>query len=182
MMKLVKDYFRDLIVDNNMFLKNRWESHYQNTGEDPWGYKSNSDDIYRKDRIISLAKEYAPVAGFSKALDIGAGEGWITMDLPAEEIFGYDASALAMSRFPSNVKPLYRVLGRYDCIIATGVLYDSYNYRGTIKKINKCGTSIVITSHIKDLEKGISMINATQVYQEEFNYKEYIQIARVFKK
>ena len=181
-MKLILKKLRDtkqLISNNRFLLKRRFNKVYKK--EDPWNYKSNPEDIKRKDWIIGLAKKFCPDHRYKKALDIEAGEGWITTDLPAEEIYGYDVSDIAMSRFPSNIKPLHNVKGRFDLIIATGVLYESYGYKWIIDKINKCASCVAITCNIKKLEYGIDRLQGKQVFCDEFSYRNYVEIIRVFK-
>src|SRR3990172_9100655 len=95
--------------------KSSLDNFYQN--EDPWGYKTNSEDAKRKQIIIDTLKKYGT---FSKAIDVGAGEGWITADLPASEFFGFEISDVAASRFPANVNRVTEY-GQYDLITACGV-------------------------------------------------------------
>ena len=40
-----------------------------------WAYKTTADDAFRKEKIINVLKEFGP---FNRALDIGAGEGYVT--------------------------------------------------------------------------------------------------------
>lgn len=165
MLKIFKKYTRKIyqtICASNYYQKRMNNRSYKK--EDPWKNKYNPAHIKRKEWIIGLAKKYGPVGGYKKAIDLGAGEGWITTDLPAEEIYGYDISDIAMSRFPANVKPLHIVNGKFDLIIATGVLYKGYGYKWIIDKINECASSIVLTCHIKELEYGIDGIKGNQVF------------------
>ena len=53
--------------------KTELENWYQNT--DPWNYEKTTDDIIRKEKILSLLSTY------TTALDIGCGEGFITKDI-----------------------------------------------------------------------------------------------------
>src|SRR5690606_19701810 len=64
---------------------------------DPWNYQNTPDDLKRKEIIL---KHIEPC---DTILDIGAGEGWITKDLPANEIYAIELSDIAASRFPKNV-------------------------------------------------------------------------------
>ena len=164
------------------FQSRRWNKVYEK--EDPWQYKTNADDIKRKEIIIELARSYSPKQGYERALDIGAGEGWITTDLPAREIYGYDASAIAMSRFPSNVRPLSRrrVKGSFDLVIATGILYKDYGCDWVVGKINQCASSVVITAAKKELECGIEKIQLEQIHRVEFRHRQGVQVVRVFKR
>jgi hypothetical protein len=84
--------------------------------EDPWNYKTTEDDYFRKEKILSLLKKY------DKALDIGCGEGFITKDLPANEIFGIELSDNASLRLPSNITRLIQPVDTYDLVMTTGTL------------------------------------------------------------
>ncbi len=150
-------------------------------GHDPWAYRSNADDIKRKSYILS---SLSIGRMFKSALDLGCGEAWVTRDLPAEKIYGYELSDIAASRFPSNVE---RVSdddirgGRFDLVVATGILYDHYNLDRFIEIINKCACGVILTCNIKNWEKGIDRINAQQVSELEFPYRDhYTQKLRVF--
>jgi len=140
---------------------------------DPWGYKTNVDDKKRKDFILDILNNEV----FSKALDIGCGEGWITKDLPAEKIFGYDVSSVAMSRLPRNVTPLENISGKFDLIIATGVLYKQYDYRWMLGKIKECASGIVLTCNIKSWERNSLR---RKIYETEFPYRRYIERLAVY--
>ena len=83
--------------------KDEIEKEYQTP--DPWGFQTHPDDAARKQIILNaLTLGANKPMRFKRALDIGAGEGWITKDLPADEIFGFEISDTAASRFPANVK------------------------------------------------------------------------------
>ena len=148
---------------------------------DPWGFQSHPDDAMRKARILELLKPYGP---FVNALDIGAGEGWITKDLPAKHLFGFEGSDTAASRFPHNVT---RVLdpenSKYDLIVATGVMYTQYDPARFLDIIKKSATHIVLVSSIKSLEVPDVAQLATVgklLHSEEFQYREYVQHLRIF--
>ena len=140
--------------------------------EDPWGYKTNPDDIERKARILNaIPKRFRK---YKKALDIGAGEGWITQDLPAKEIYGYELSDTASLRFPDNVQRVQTLEGEYDLIIATGVLYAHYNAKEFLDAIRRCATGIVVTSNIKSWEVN-DLPKDKLIAESEFKYRDYIQ-------
>jgi hypothetical protein len=179
-----------------MQTKEEIEKHYEIP--DPWGYQTNPDDIERKERIIEVIKKFDPYPFF--ALDVGCGEGWITKDIPATIKYGYEMSDNAISRLPKNVIPFIldettdeiseyklgyhiQTLNGFDLVIATGILYGHYNYRHFINIINKYAGNLIVTCNIKNWEvKEIDQIQATQIYEEEFPYREYVQKLRVFKK
>ena len=80
------------------------ESQYNNL--DPWQYETNPDDIYRKKFYLTVLSDLNS-DNWKRALDIGAGEGFITRDLPADEIHAIESSDQAASRLPENVKRVY---------------------------------------------------------------------------
>lgn len=147
------------------------ESWYQN--EDPWGYKTNPHDSYRKVRILDALKSKK----YTKALDIGCGEGWITQHLPAKIIHGLELSEHATSRIPKPVIPVKGPSGKYDLITLMGVLYTQYDYKRMIelalKHIKKGGT--ILTCHIKDWEQQLPL---TEDVVMEFPYREYTEVLR----
>jgi hypothetical protein len=166
------------------------ENHYNNP--DPWGYKSSPDDLKRKNKIVNIAKQFAPTPDceYKMALDIAAGEGWITGALPAGFKIGYELSIQARARMPNSVVPVSSVNGKYDLVIATGCMYLHYDYKEFLSIINRCSNNIVITCNIKDWEITLlkdekymmDNLHLKQIYSEEFPYLQYTQQLRVFKK
>lgn len=159
------------------------EQSYQNK-VDPWGYKTNPDDAMRKQKLLDIIKKYSMGVRFDRALDIGAGEGWITQDLPADEIYGYEISDTAASRFPKNVNRAMRAEGKYDLIIATGVMYGHYDHEGFVEMIMGHASDLIVLVNIKDWEMpSVSRIHkiADEVYTEEFPYRKFTEKLRVFK-
>lgn len=152
---------------------------------DPWGYKTNPDDQIRKQRILNILNKFLNKLGekrFRRALDVGCGEGWITEDLPAEEIIGVDISSKAIGRVQkSGRKATYYQLdinkdslpNNFDLIVATGVLYKDYIKPEIIKNIEEAlnPKGILLTCHIKEWK--IYEPNLPSIYQEEFPYREY---------
>lgn len=151
--------------------------------KDPWGYQTNPEDLKRKHYIISTAIMFIDWDGggeFIRALDVGCGEGWITKDLPAVDIYGYEISDVAASRFPKNVKRATDFTSKYDLILATGVLYPHYDAHTLHAAIQHMATNIVITSHIKGwgaLDGGFG----TLVFKAEFPYREFVQELKVWR-
>ena len=60
--------------------------------KDPWGYEKSSEDRKRKNILISEI----PSRKYKRVLDIGCGQGFITKDLPGENIIGVDISRQAI--------------------------------------------------------------------------------------
>lgn len=159
-----------------MQTKEQLEQFYKQA--DPWGFKVNDWDEVRKRKIIQVAEEYGP---FKKALDVGAGEGWITEGLPADELYGYEISDEAAERFPKNVKR-FNDEGRkkFDLIVACGVFYEQYDHeamKDLIKRRLAKGGKL-ITSNIKSWELPIDGLE--QIFEEEYQYREFTQKLRVY--
>lgn len=141
--------------------------------KDAWGYEQNPEDLKRKERLLSYMKTY------KRALDIGACEGFITKDIPAKEIHAIEISDLAASRFPKNITRVHKPEGKYDLILATGIMYQQYDHQTFIEwiKNHACGT--VILSNIKDWEVDLSPLGEP-IYTEEYPYREYTQKLRIY--
>ena len=140
--------------------------------EDPWKYKTTEDDYIRKEKILSLLKKY------DKALDIGCGEGFITKDLPANEIFGIELSDNASLRLPSNVNRLQTPDGKYDLVITTGTLYQQYNHQQITEWIKECTSYHILVGGIKDW---MIWSDFGKIINEiEFKYREYTQVIRLY--
>lgn len=150
-------------------MQTKYELEQWHSTPDPWGYEKHPDDQYRKELILSLlTKKY------DKALDIGAGEGWITKDLPAKEIHAIEISDNASKRFPERVKRVHAPQGTYDLIIACGVLYEQYDYAQMLKWIEESATDTVLTCNIASWEKGLPKLpNMSMTFETIFPYREY---------
>lgn len=136
--------------------------------KDPWGYETTDDDHKRKAIILSYLKKY------KRALDLGAGEGFITRDILADEIFAYEISDLASDRLPKWIKRIEAPEGGYDLILATGVLYPQYDHRELTRIIENHATGTVLTCNIKEWE--INDLPREKLVEEfEFPYREYTQ-------
>jgi len=148
--------------------------------EDPWGFKSNPDDLKRKQIIIDTAKQYCQQILnkklYDNALELGAGEGWITKDLPSKEKYGYEISSLAKSRWPQTVKEFQQQM-KYDLIIAPGVLYEQYDYEKFHEIMLNNSNGIVMTISIKNWEKNYL---TNPIYEIEFVYREFLENLKVY--
>lgn len=140
---------------------------------DPWGYEDNIHDTERKLRILAVLDTY------ERALDIGAGEGWITKDLPAKVIEAMEISDTASARFPDTIIKTDKPIGRYDLIVATGVLYRQYDWEHMLSLIKKHASRHILLSHIKDWEVADYSPLGEQIHYEEFPYREYTQALRL---
>lgn len=143
---------------------------------DPWGYRTNPDDLHRLERITANLAPYAP---FDRAIDIGCGEGFITETLPAAVLHGIELSDHAASRLPTPIQRVSQPDGKYDLVVCTGVLYNQYDWKQATDWIAQAASRIVLTCHIKDWEINNLPIHY-QVHEEEFPYRDYTQRLRVF--
>jgi hypothetical protein len=146
--------------------KQELEDWYDNT--DPWGYLTNKEDTIRLKKVLSLLNK-----NYHKALDIGAGEGFIAKHLPADMISGIELSETAKSRFPANVVPIKEPIEKYDLIISTGTLYEQYDHESIYKMIMNSASHHILIGGIKDW-----LINydfGKEIKTIEFPYREFIQ-------
>jgi len=142
---------------------------------DPWGYETNPDDLRRKEEILkSIPKEH-----YKRALDIGCGEGWITQDLPAEEVHGLELSEIATKRFPENITPVTEPIGKYDLVLATGVLYSQYNRQQIIDWVLECATGTLVIAGISDWLVNLEVFGKP-LSRSGFKYRDYVQEVRVY--
>jgi hypothetical protein len=143
----------------------------------PWDYETNPEDAKRKKIILSRLEKYGP---FMRALDVGCAECFITRDLPANEIHGYEISDNAASRFPSNVQRVLKPDGGYDLVIATGIFYGHYDCDSFLRLVKKHASQIFLTCNIKEWEiKGLDQFNSKIIHEEYFPYREYTQHLRI---
>lgn len=163
---------------------------------DPWGYQTNPADIERKNKILynvnllRLAEFPKKALKFEKALDIGCGEGWITKDLPAEKIYGFEVSSQARERWPSNInKFIDWPERRFDLVLATGILYENYSWQLFTNIINSHATKYIVTCNIAGREHwpAIEQIEGKLLYLEEFPYHRgpdemFTQRLRIYKR
>lgn len=137
---------------------------------DPWGYQTHPDDLERKDRILEAANQQSHF--FARALDIGAGEGWITGHLPALCKYAIETSDTAASRFPEDVIRIDEPEGVYDLVLATGVLYLHYDVRLFHEWIIEYATGVILTCNLEDSEVPLPL---EPIYEERFPYRGRVQ-------
>lgn len=141
--------------------------------EDPWGYRSNPEDIKRRKMIIDMLHRHMPSNGYQKAIDIGCGEGFITTQLPASSIHGIDLSDNALNRVPDNVIPVSIPNGLYDLVVSTGTLYPQYDHERINSYILSCRLHHVLIGGIKDW---LLNYNYGKIIETiEFPYREFTQ-------
>ncbi len=168
------------------------------SSSDPWGYAESADDHRRRTELLSLL----PDAPFGRTLDIGCGNGFITLQLPGDEVVGIDLSERAIGwareasarhvnadrfRFEalSLLDPAMLRLGQFDLICITGVLYPQYIgkaaslVRTAIDALLKSG-GYVASCHIREwaaLRLPYTMIDAA-IYP----YREFVHQLEVMRK
>ncbi len=161
-------------------MQNRRQLNNFYTKRDPWGFETNPEDKKRKSIILEECRKYCfkffGKSHFTNALELGAGEGWITKDLPATNVYGLELSDVAMSRWDKKIKNFDSNL-KYDLIIAPGVLYKQYDYRGFLNIIRQNSNGLVMTISIKDWEINDLKNN---VYNMEFPYRQYTEKLSIF--
>ena len=155
-------------------LRNRLNHKYKK-GKDPWGYEINPEDAKRKMFILNALKKLN--IRFDTALDIGCGEGFITRDLPAQKVYGFDISDVAMTRMSPSIIPLQRIEGRYDLVLATGVLYKEYDCEWIFEQIKNTAKRIILICNIKHREKHILK---NPIYEYQFRYREFIERLAIY--
>lgn len=138
---------------------------------DRWGYFSNPEDAKRLEHIIYMLGWGKRI--YTRAIDIGCGEGFITQHLPAAEVHGLDLSNNALTRLPANVKPVSAPEGKYDLVISTGTLYPQYDHEGLANLIKSCAAEYILIAGISDwlIEKDFGR----QVQMSIFPYREFSQ-------
>lgn len=120
-------------------LRNRPQSQSEIEAEyatpDPWGYFANPEDSLRREILIGELSAF----NSTRVLDIGCGNGFITESIPGTSVTGVDISSTAIheakqrstsdhieyqsaSLFELNPE----IIGTFDCIVITGVLYGHY--------------------------------------------------------
>lgn len=127
--------------------KKEMEDLYENP--DPWGFFSESEDDRRRlDRTLHVVGW--GYRTYSRALDVGCGEGYITRQLPAAEVHGIDLSEKALSRLPGNVVPVQAPVGKYDLVISTNTMYAQYDYEAIYRTIMSAASRFIVIGGISE--------------------------------
>jgi len=138
---------------------------------DRWGYFTNDEDIRRRFHIVNALK--LGKGQYSRAIDIGCGEGFVTSFLPAKEIHGLDLSDNALNRLAANVKAVSEPTGKYDLVISTGTLYPQYDHEGLYKLIMSCASEYILIAGIQDWL--IPKHFGKTIHTYSFPYREFTQ-------
>ncbi len=149
---------------------NQW---YQT--EDPWNYETTVDDIKRCDMLLNTL----PNRKFKNVLDIGCGHGYITRELPGENILGIDLSEAAIKQAKKlgikkgkniqyQVGNFFNLLTllenkKFDLIVITGVLYPQY--------IGKSfSLSYIIIEELLEKNGILASVHINEWYSAQFPY------------
>jgi 16S rRNA A1518/A1519 N6-dimethyltransferase RsmA/KsgA/DIM1 with predicted DNA glycosylase/AP lyase activity len=143
---------------------------------DPWDYTVTPDDLYRKQFYLIVLDDLGQ--SYDRALDIGAGEGFITKDLPAEQIHAIEMSDAAANRFPENVERVFVPEETYDLVLVTGLLYPQYDHYQIADWISAAASKHVCIGGIKEWLLPYSF--GTQIRSFEFPYREYTSVFNIY--
>lgn len=160
---------------------------------DPWEYEKNSEDLKRKEILLSEIYENQ----YENVLDIGCGQGFVTNDLPGKNIYGIDISdqAIEYAKHVCEKKIIFKQGSIYevdklfniqfDLIIITGVLYPQYIGDSSsliyllIDKILKKG-GILVSVHIDNWYKAqFPYLKLKQIY---YDYRQYTHNLEIYSK
>lgn len=145
------------------------------TQSDPWQYETIPDDQKRKDIIIQAIKDTC--GHLDSILDIGAGEGFITKDLPADEIAAIELSDTARDRMPEWIKR-HTEPRMYDAVITTGTLYPQYDHNAIAEQVKSMAKKYVIVSGIESWLQHHDF--GEIIYQTTFPYRTFTQLLTIY--
>lgn len=157
---------------------------------DPWKFETRPIDNLRRAILLSVI----PKRGYEAALDIGCGNGFVSGRLPGKRVMGVDVSKNAI-KWASEKHPKvdFRTasvfdlegLGKFDLIVATGVLYPQYigDSAGLIYLIMDDllePGGILVSCHID--EWYTLRFPYTTIHREYYPYREYTHLLEVYQK
>lgn len=164
--------------------------------EDPWKYDSTPDDVERRARLLSAI----PKKHYRHTLDVGCGNGFLTVRLPGKQVIGCELSEAAIDwarkrveKLPNNRRFKFfassifdltpRKHGTFDLIVITGVLYPQHIglswslVNEIIDRLLEPG-GILATCHISEwCRHRFPYLRIDQAY---YPYREYIHRLEVF--
>ena len=145
--------------------------------DDPWEYTVTPDDIYRKRFYLTVLEGLGEY--YDRALDVGAGEGFITGDLPAKQIHAIEMSDNAASRLPKNVERVFAPEGEYDLVLVTGLLYRQYDHEQIARLVLEAASKHVCVGGIQDWLLPYPFGRLIETFR--FPYREYTSVFNVYK-
>ena len=136
------------------------------SSDDPWDYDASPDDAARVARVLAAI----PKREYERTLDIGCGNGFLTVRLPGEHVIGVDLSERAVAAAARRAErvgsaarfealSLFELpdaeLGTFDLVVTSGVFYPQYIGRATavVTEILRCVVrpgGVLISAHIDD--------------------------------
>lgn len=143
------------------------ENWYKNS--DPWKYRSEPDDLYRKTFLCNIINSYNP----KKVLDIGCGEGFITEGITAETVHGLELSDKAASRFAKRINRVLVPEAPYSLVLTAGTLYKEYDHVQIANWIYDSKPELVVVAGIKDWLIPYSFGKILEQY--EFDYRGHLR-------
>lgn len=127
--------------------KEEMEDFYQK--QDPWGYFEDTEHERRRlDRTLHVIGW--GYRSYNRALDVGCGEGFISRQIPANEVHGMDISETALSRLPPNVTAVNQPIGKYDLVVSTNTMYAQYDYESIYRTIMSAASRFIVIGGISD--------------------------------
>ena len=145
--------------------------------DDPWDYTVTPDDIYRKRFYLTVLEGLGEY--YDRALDVGAGEGFITGDLPAKQIHAIEMSDNVASRLPKNVERVFAPEGEYDLVLVTGLLYRQYDHEQIARLVLEAASKHVCVGGIQDWLLPYPFGRLIETFR--FPYREYTSVFNVYK-
>jgi 2-polyprenyl-3-methyl-5-hydroxy-6-metoxy-1,4-benzoquinol methylase len=165
---------------------------------DPWGYESNPADKLRLQQIMRfLPNDYRG----KRFLDIGCGEGFVSLAIKDVDLTGIDTSATAVVSFNSRAQlekmsETHRAEqgsiledltphGEFDFVLVTGVLYPHYVGKSqsfinqNISKSLKLG-GYLISVHIAEMHPIPTFF--TEIDSWAYRYREFTHELNVQRK
>lgn len=163
---------------------------------DPWDYENNPDDLNRRAMLLSVI----PQRQYQKTLDIGCGNGFVTVRLPGKRITGIDISknaiehAIKRSGDSGHISyqqnsffdiPQLGWSGSFDLVVITGVLYPQYIGSSMnlayilIDDLLKTG-GVLVSCHIDEWYS--CRFPYVTLSRDCYPYKEYNHILEVYQK
>lgn len=153
-------------------MQNREELNNWYSTRDPWFYETTPDDQVRKDKIIGAIKDL----NIESILDMGAGEGWITKDLPVTKIYAQELSDVARDRIPEWI--IRHTDEIVDATLTCGTLYAQYDHKQIAEDLKRYSRKYIIVAGIDSwlIDYDFGKI----IHQERFPYREYTQRLTIY--
>ena len=83
----------------------------------------------------------------------------------------------AAGRFPAGVQRMKQPQGKYDLVLASGVLYGHYRWRKFHEMIWRLAWGVVVTCHLEDHE---IQLQCEPTASKTFPYGDRLEVLRVY--